>query len=66
MPTSFAAAASFSISAPGSDGRRRLMIEAKPIFFSPGIASALIAPAQATVVSTCAKLATPGTVGVVT
>src|SRR5450631_2125482 len=61
MPAAFAAAASPSTLAPASDGSRRLMIEAKPIFFSSGTASGVVAPPQATVVSSLAKFWTPGT-----
>src|SRR5262249_33436931 len=52
--------------APCSVGTRRLMIEANPIFFNSGTASAVVAPPQATVVSRRAKLVTPGTVSLVT
>src|SRR6202030_1350419 len=61
MPAVFAAAASASTFAPGSVGTRRLMIDAYPIFFSSGTASGVVAPPQATVVSSLAKLVTPGT-----
>src|ERR1700730_1684842 len=66
MPAALAAAASASMSAPDSVGSRRLMIDANPIFLISGTASAFVAPAQATVVSTRAKLVTPGTVSLVT
>src|SRR4051794_9105895 len=66
MPTVFAAAAPPSTLAPVSDGKRRLMIEAKPILFSSGTASGVVAPPQATVVSSLAKFIAPGTVGLVT
>src|SRR5262245_13826129 len=52
--------------APCSVGTRRLMIDANPIFFSSGTASAVVAPPQATVVSSRAKLVTPGTSCLVT
>ena len=42
------------------------MIDLKPIFFSSGTASGVVAPPQATVVSSWAKLVTPGTVCLVT
>jgi hypothetical protein len=42
------------------------MIDAKPIFFSSGTASAFVAPPQATVVSSREKLVTPATAGYVT
>ncbi len=42
------------------------MIDAKPIFFSSGTASGVVAPPQATVVSSLAKFWTPGTVCLVT
>src|SRR5215470_4253748 len=57
----FAAAASVSMSAPGSLGARRLMIDAKPSFLISGTASALVAPPHATVVSRRVKLIAPGT-----
>src|SRR3954470_9939585 len=66
MPAVFAAAASPSTFAPGSLGRRRLMIDAYPIFLSSGTASGVVAPPHATVVSSFAKLLAPGTVGLVT
>src|SRR3977135_2672849 len=66
IPAVFAAAASASTSAPAVVGRRRLMIDLNPIFFSSGTASGVVAPPQATVVSSWAKLDAPGTVGLVT
>src|SRR5258708_149297 len=66
MSADFAAAASPSRSAPCSLACRRLMIEAKPIFFSSGTAVALIAPAHATVVSSRLKFVTPSSVSLVT
>ena len=42
------------------------MIELKPIFLISGTASGVVAPPQATVVSSLAKLLAPGTVGFVT
>src|SRR4051812_46052700 len=66
MPAAFAAAASPSTFAPASDGRRRLMIDAKPIFLISGTASGVVAPPHATVVSSLAKFCTPGTVCLVT
>src|ERR1700730_4494762 len=62
MPAALAAAASASISAPCSVGSRRLMIDANPIFLISGTASAFVAPAHATVVSTRANVVTPGRV----
>src|SRR5438093_540263 len=61
----FAAAASASMSAPGSAGWRRLMIDANPSFLISGTASGLVAPPQATVVSSWATLIAPGMVGLV-
>src|SRR5271156_5793671 len=66
MPAAFAAAASASMSAPGSLGCRRLMIDANPISLILGTTSALIAPVQATVVSRRWKLVIPPTVSEVT
>src|SRR6266550_384292 len=66
MPATFAASASASTLAPASVGSRRLLIDLNPIFFSSGTASGVVAPPQATVVSSLAKLVTPGTVGLVT
>src|SRR5712671_515004 len=66
MLAAFAAAASPSISAPGSLACRRLMIDAYPIFLIPATAAGVVAPAHAIVVSTRAKLVTPGTVSLVT
>src|SRR6266851_9018066 len=66
IPAALEAAASASTFAPGSVGRRRLMIDLNPIFFSSGTASGVVAPPHATVVSSLAKLVTPGTVGLVT
>src|SRR5262249_26044600 len=66
MPAAFAAAASASMLAPASVGSRRLMIDANPNFLSSGTASGVVAPPQATVVSSLAKLLAPGTVGRVT
>src|SRR5258706_15677133 len=66
MSAAFAAAASSSMFAPCSVPTRRLMIDANPIFFSSGPASAFVAPPQATVVSSFAKLVTPATAGFVT
>src|SRR6266849_4632584 len=62
MSAAFAAAVSASRFASGSLACRRLMIDAKPIFLISGIAWALVAPAQATVVSRRLKLVTPSTV----
>src|ERR1700687_6001549 len=62
MAAALAAAASPSISAPGSLARRRLMIDANPIFLIPATDEGVTAPAQATVVCTCAKLVIPGIV----
>ena len=42
------------------------MIDAKPIFLISGTASGVVAPPQATVVSSLAKFCTPGTVCLVT
>src|SRR5262245_26333695 len=66
MPAVFAAAASPSMLASVSVGSRRLMIDLNPNFLISGTASGVVAPAQATVVSSCAKLVTPGTVGLLT
>src|SRR5713226_1862983 len=66
MSAAFAAAVSASRFASGSLACRRLMIDAKPIFLISGIAWALVAPAQATVVSRRLKLVTPSTVSFVT
>src|ERR1700674_5816058 len=66
MPAAFAAAASPSISAPGSLACRRLMTDAYPIFFNPATAAGVVAPAHAIVVSRRAKFVTPGTVSLVT
>src|SRR5438132_5421981 len=66
MPAALADAAVSSISAPGSLGTRTLMMEAKPIFLMSGTAVAFVAPAHATVVSSFAKLVTPGTFSLVT
>src|SRR5258705_2157513 len=66
MPAACAAAASASTLAPGSDGRRRLMIDANPSFLISGTPSGFVAPPQATVVSSRAKFATPGTSDFVT
>src|SRR2546430_13109429 len=41
------------------------MIEANPIFFNSGTAPGVVGPPQATVVSSLAKFAAPGTVGLV-
>src|SRR6476646_3825736 len=61
MPAALAAAMFPSTSAPSSVARRRLMIDAYPIFLISGIALELISPAHATVVSTFAKFRMPGT-----
>src|SRR6185295_8472650 len=66
IPAALDAAASASTFAPASVGSRRLMIDLNPIFFSSGTASGVVAPPQATVVSSWAKLDAPGTVGLVT
>src|SRR5258708_6120096 len=66
IPAAFAAVALSSSFAPRSSGTRRLMIDAKPIFFSSGTASAVVAPPQATVVSSLTKLVAPATAGFVT
>src|SRR6188474_863585 len=49
------------MSAPCSVARRRLMIEAYPMFLISGIALGVMAPAHATVDSTLAKFRMPGT-----
>src|SRR6476659_1505570 len=61
MPAALAAAMFPSTSAPSSVARRRLMIDAYPIFLISGIALELIAPAHATVDSILAKFRMPGT-----
>src|SRR5204863_6432335 len=61
MPAAFAAAMLPSMSAPCSVARRRLMIDAYPIFLISGIAPGVMAPAHATVDSTLAKFRMPGT-----
>src|SRR5262245_41917852 len=66
MPAVFAAAASVSISAPGSFGWRRLMIDANPSFLISGTASAFVAPPHATVVWRRITLIAPGTSALVT
>src|ERR1700730_9438372 len=66
IPAAWAAAASASMLAPASVGRRRLMIDAKPSFLISGTPSGFVAPPQATVVSSRAKFATPGTSDFVT
>src|SRR5437867_7361195 len=66
MPAAFAAAVDSSMFAPFSLARRRLMIDANPIFFSSGIAFDVVAPAHAIVVSSALKLVTPSTVFSVT
>ena len=66
MSAAFAAAASPSRSAPSSVACRRLMIEANPCFLMAGTAVALMAPVQATVVSSRLKLVMPSTVSLVT
>src|SRR5947207_13598359 len=66
MPAALAEAAVSSIAAPGSLGTRTLMMDAKPIFLISGTAVAFVAPAQATVVSSFAKLVTPATFSLVT
>src|SRR5580765_6204766 len=66
MPAAFAAAASASTLAPASLGSRRLMIDANPSFLISGTPSGFVAPPQATVVSSRAKFATPGTSDFVT
>src|SRR5215813_13389618 len=65
-PAALAAAASWSISAPGSLASRTLMIARNPICLMAGTASALVAPPHATVVSSRAKLVMPGIVSLVT
>src|SRR5438105_8378721 len=50
-----------SMSAPCSLARRRLMIDAYPIFLTSSIAAGVMAPAHATVDSTLAKFRMPGT-----
>src|SRR3982751_254242 len=50
-----------SMSAPCSVARRRLMIDAYPIFLISWIAAGVMAPAHATVDSTLAKFRMPGT-----
>src|SRR5581483_7307188 len=66
MPALFAAAASWSTSAPSSVGTRRLTIDAYPIFLISGTACGVVAPAQAIVVSRRLKLLTPATFSSVT
>src|SRR5262245_56173406 len=66
MFAAFAASASASTFAPASVGSRRLIIEAKPSFLISGTASGFVAPPQATVVSSRAKLVAPGTSCLVT
>src|SRR4051812_7712471 len=66
MPAAFAAAASSSICAPASVGRRKLITELYPIFFTSTRAAGVVAPAHATVVSTFEKFVMPGTVCFVT
>src|SRR4051812_25571521 len=66
MPAAFAAAASFSTSAPSSVARRRFTTETKPIFLTSTTDSGVIAPAQATVVSILARFLMPGTWSLVT
>src|SRR6476660_10425964 len=61
MPAALAAAMFASMSAPCSVARRRLMIDAYPIFLISGIAAGVMAPAHATVDSTLAKFRMPGT-----
>ena len=65
-PAAFAAASSFSTSAPVSVARRRLMMETNPIFLISGTASADVAPAHATVVPNRARFLTPVTGSFVT
>src|SRR5262245_13872741 len=65
MPAALAAAVSPSMSAPCSFGRRRLITALYPIFLISGIAAGVVAPAQAIVVSSFAKLVTPDTVSFV-
>src|SRR3954470_9764500 len=60
MPAALAAAMLPSMSAPCSVAKRRLMIDAYPIFLISGIAAGVIAPAHATVDSTLAKSRMPG------
>src|SRR5262245_6790672 len=62
----FAAAASASSSAPGSDPRRRLTIDLYPSFLISGTAAGVVAPAHAIVVSTLEKFLTPSSVPFVT
>src|SRR3954463_2988014 len=66
MLAALAAAASPSISAPGSLASRRSMIDAYPIFFKPASAAGVVAPAHAIVVSTREKFVTPGNTSLVT
>src|SRR5579872_6244645 len=66
MPAALAAAASASISAPGSVGSLKLMMDANPIFLIPATEPGVIAPTQATVVSTREKFVIPGTVDFLT
>src|SRR6516225_3752007 len=61
MSAALAAAMFPSMSAPSSVARRRLMIDAYPIFLISEIAPGVMAPAHATVVSTLAKFRMPGT-----
>src|SRR5438876_1874896 len=60
-PAALAAAASPSMSAPCSVGKRRLKMALYPIFFISATDAGVTAPAQATVVSSWAKLVIPGT-----
>src|SRR5438552_3489133 len=66
MPACLAAAASASISAPGSLACRRLKMAVNPIFLISATADGVTAPAHATVVSTVARFVIPGTVCLVT
>src|SRR4029453_13298795 len=60
MPAAFAAAVFPSMSAPCSVARRRLMIDAEPIFLISWIALGEMAPAPAPVVLTLGKFRMPG------
>src|SRR5438094_4571871 len=66
IPACFAAAASPSMLAVRSVGSCRSKIDLKPRCFSSATASGLMAPPQATVVSTRAKFVMPGTSSLVT
>src|SRR6188768_3964387 len=64
-PSVLAATASASTSAPASLAWRRLMIVLYPSFFTSATPAGVVAPAQAMVDSSLAKLVTPATVGLV-